>query len=143
MAKTRMKRTAAEKKKWLEDSAVLVRKALEDGYTTKGKIAKVTGIKIHLLNKLFNEDRELWAEYTIHRRTLVDLAADNIADIISDPDHKDHYQASKYVLSQYKSDLDKTLEEKDSEEVGFDVEGSGSRSTRVTFKFKKGTDKEE
>ena len=137
MSKTRMKRPVAEHKKWMEDCKELILTALDKGFTTKGKISASTGLKITELNKIFEEDRELWAEYTMYRRTLVDLAADNIADIISDPTHKDHYQASKYVLSTYKSDLDKTLEEKGDEgEVAF--EGSGERSTRVTFRFKKG-----
>jgi hypothetical protein len=135
MSKTRMKRKAAEHKKWMADCRELILVALEKGFTTKGKISKSTGLKITELNNIFKEDRELWAEYTMYRRTLVDLAADNIADIIGDPTHKDHYQASKYVLATYKSDLDQTLEEKgDADNVTF--EGSGKRSTRVTIKFK-------
>lgn len=133
----------AKRQELLETHAALVKKALENDLTTRSAISQATGLKLWQISDLFKENKEIYAEYTVRRRTLVDTAADNIHDIVMDKDHPQHFSASKYVLSKYKSDLDSILEA--SEEAGISLEiggGAGGREStanpiKISFKGRK------
>lgn len=136
MAKAMIKTSARERKEKRASDILLVREALEQGLKTRGDICKATGMKTWELSNLFSEEESLYAAYTVRRRTLVDTAADNIQDIIDDKDHPQHFQASKYVLQNYKSDLDSILDSKDEKEIIVDINPKSTTSP-VTIRFGK------
>lgn len=140
MAKSMKNRRRAEKKV-NELRRKLVLTALEEGITTRKAICTATGLKAHELSNLFTEDRDLYAKYVVRRKTITDLAADNIVDILNDPGHPQHFQASKYVLQTYKSDLDDTLESQDSENISVEIDSKGEINP-VIIKFSRGREKD-
>jgi len=115
--------------------------ALDADITTVTKISKATNITRAKIHKIFREDRSLHAKYIVARRTIVDQAADNIADIVSDKEHPSHYAASKYVLQTYKSDLDEHLDAKGEEEITAEVDIAGGDDEGVTIVFRHGARK--
>lgn len=135
MAKA-MRNSKRKSKRLLEERSALVKAALEMGNITRKEICKATGLELHDLANLFTRNRELYAEYKIRRRTIADIASDNIMDIVNDPSHPQHFQASKYVLSTYKSELDDVLEDKGQEEIGITV-GGESKASPITINFGK------
>lgn len=119
-------------------SVTLVRAAMRLGFSTKSDLAQTSGMKIWELNEVFQSDKDLYAEFCIMRKTLVDVAADNLQDILFNKEHPQNFQATKYVLEKYKSDLDSNLEAKDATEIGLSIGGAGSPSpVRITFGTKK------
>ena len=123
----------------------LVKTALELGHVSRREICKAADMKPHELAYIFRENRDIYREYTIRRRTLVDTAADNIQEIINDPTHPSHFAASKFILQSYKSDLDNILEHHDSEK-GFEFQVGGESKAspvNITFGEKKGGKKKE
>jgi hypothetical protein len=52
----------------------------------------------------------------------MDIASDNILEIINDKNHPQHFAASKYVLTKYKSELDDVLDTQGEE---IEIEGTG------------------
>ena len=126
-----MKRTQdREKKELLEKNEALVKAALNQDISTRSEISKATGIKLWQLSEIFKNNLELYSEYTVRRRTLVDTAADNIHSIVMDKDNPNNYAASKYVLSKYKSDLDSILEASEEADVQLEI-GGGSRESQA------------
>ena len=119
-----------------KERAALVRAALEIGVTTRKQLSEAAGISMHLLNNLFQVDRKLYNEYSVRRKNLSEIAADNIEDIINDPEHPNHYAASKWVLDKYKSDLNKVLEAQDSDEISLKI-GEGDKTAPVVISFTK------
>lgn len=115
-----------ELNKILEDRTLLVQKALESGHITKIDICKATGLKIVALNNLFRDNRELYAEYVVLRRTITDIAADNIVAIVMDKTHPKNYDASKEIMKMYKTELDESLDAKDGDHIKIEGGGSGS-----------------
>lgn len=135
-----MKKTSArEIRERVEKNTALIYAALDLGQTTRKKIGEVTGMKLHEIAKLFTEDKELYAAYTVRRKTLVDLAADNLQDIIEDTKHPQHFAATKYVLQKYKSDLDDILETQDDGEVSINLGGKSSIESPIRIIFGKQT----
>jgi hypothetical protein len=119
-------------------SVSLVRASMRLGFSTKSDIAEAANMKIWELNDVFKADKELYAEFCVMRKTLVDVAADNLQDILYDKAHPQNFQATKYVLEKYKSDLDSNLEAKDATEIGLTIGGANSPSpVRITFGSKK------
>jgi len=108
MAKS-MKNVIRESAKIAEQREQQVRVALSEGCFTRSKICKATGLTTNELSNLLSNNKELHAEYTIKKRLMADIAADNIFDIIQDAEHPQHFQASKYIIQNYKSDIDETL----------------------------------
>ena len=137
-----MRNKKRQESKLLESRVLLIDKAMDEGFLTKTDIAKATGLKIWDVVNTFTRDRELYAKFCIRRRTLVDTAADNIQAIVNDKDHPQNYQASKFVVSTYKSDLDEILESKDIDDISVLVEG-GESSSPVTIVFGKKKQEEE
>ena len=131
-----MKNTERQVKKLLKTRAALVRAALESGHITRKDICNASGLKMHDLANLFTQDREVYSEYVVRRKTISDIASDNILDIVNDPTHPQHFAASKYILSTYKSDLDDVLESQSQDQVGITV-GGDSKASPINITFGK------
>jgi len=121
MGKPIAKTKARELREKIAKRSALINTALEEGITTKTKLAESTGLKVFEINDVFQENRELYNKFCIRRRTLVDTAADNLEDILKDTDHPQNFQATKFILQTYKSDLDENLEAKSADEVAVEV----------------------
>lgn len=130
----RMRSQKREKEKLLKDRAALVRAAMNEANKfTRKDICESSGLTMVQLKNLFQENRELYAEYVVIRKTITDIASDNIFAIINDPTHPQHFQASKYVLQNYKSDLDETLESADSI-LSIETSNKGSKNpVKIVF----------
>lgn len=129
-----MKNKARKEAKLLELRAELVRAALEGGHISRKDICAATGLKLHELANLFTKDRTVYSEYVVRRKTISDIASDNILDIVNDPTHPQHFQASKYILSTYKSDLDEVLEDRAGEDISVSL-GDGAKGSPITINF--------
>ena len=114
--------------------------AIADGYTSRRDICKSMGLASHELTEFFEDNPKSYKIYASRRRELVDIAADNIQDIVEDKAHPSHYNASKYVLDHYKTDLDNILDQKDGDDVKLNLENTGSG---VVIKFTKPEKKED
>lgn len=119
--------------KIFEERKVLVEQALELGKLTRKDICDATGLKMSDLNNLFGKDRELYSKYCILRRTVVDVAADNIVNAVMDPKHPKNYDASKEVLKNWKSDLDDILDSKDGDAIKIETLGKGKSPVKIVF----------
>jgi hypothetical protein len=111
--------------------------ALNEGKLTRREICKATGLTIFDLNNLFKNDRELFAAYTVRKKLIADMAADNIMEIVNDPSHPQHFQASKFILTKYKSEFEDILESVDSQEIAVEVAGTGEAAPPVIIRFGK------
>lgn len=120
--------------KLLETRAEFVRAALDAGHISRRDICTATGIKLHELANLFTLDRKVYGEYVVRRKTISDIASDNILDIVNDPKHPQHFAASKYILTTYKSDLDDVLESQDSDALNVSI-GGASKASPIIIKF--------
>lgn len=129
-----MKNTKRKEAKLLETRAEFVRAALDAGHISRKDICKATDLKLHELANLFTLDRKVYGEYVVRRKTISDIASDNILDIVSDPSHPQHFAASKYILTTYKSDLDDVLENHDSEAMNVSI-GKASKASPIVIKF--------
>jgi hypothetical protein len=114
--------------------------AIADGYTSRRDICKAMGLASHELTEFFEDNPKSYKIYASRRRELVDIAADNIQDIVEDKTHPSHYNASKYVLDHYKTDLDNILDQKDGDDVKLNLDSTGSG---VVIKFTKPGKKED
>jgi len=127
-----IKRKARGNKREAKARGRLINAALDNGWTTYSKIAKNTGLSISQVQSVFSKDPDLYAKFVVCRRQIVDKAGDNIADIVDDPDHQHNFAASKYVLQNYKSDLDIHLDSK-GDELEIDVAGTPTGPVVITF----------
>ena len=137
-----MKNKERKEAKLLETRADLVRAALESGHISRKDICRATGLKLHELANLFTLDRKVYGEYVVRRKTISDIASDNILDIVNDASHPQHFAASKYILSTYKSDLDEVLEDKSGEDISVLV-GDNAKGSPITINFGKPKQKED
>ena len=136
----RMSNSKRAKDKRNRERKILFQEAIADGHTSRRDICKAMGISSFDLTEFFEENPKTYKLYASRRRELVDTAADNLQDIVDDRTHKDHYQASKYVLDNYKSDLDNILDNKeDSSTIG--QTGSLDTGSGVVIKFTVDKDK--
>lgn len=135
-----MKNPSRKKKRELENRAKLVTAALDQGYTSRKEICKAANITLFDLSNLFKADRDVFAAYQVRKRTLIDVATDNIQSIVEDPNHPQHYQASKYVLDNFKSEFDEVFETKESGEIVINPGEEGSTGSPVTIVFGKKTE---
>lgn len=136
----KVEKTAARKRiEKLEKDAILIRAAIKQGYRTKLKISKATGLKVGRITTVFKNNEELYGEYKLFFSEIKDLAVDNLEDIVKDKKHKRNFEATKFVLQTYKSDLDESLEKQSSDgEVEVEV-GGASHASPIVIKFKKTT----
>jgi len=126
-----------EKIEKIEDQTRMVKAAMEMGFTTKKDICKSANIEMWELNGLFKEDKDLHAMFNVRRRSLVDMAADNMTSIVKDPDHPNNFAATKYVLQKYKSDLDEVLESHEVNPLEIDVPSGNGSTKPVIIRFGK------
>ena len=129
-----MKNSKRKEAKLLETRAEFVRAALDAGHISRKDICKATNLKLHELANLFTLDRKVYGEYVVRRKTISDIASDNILDIVNDPSHPQFFAASKYILTTYKSDLDDVLESQDSEAMNVSI-GGASKASPIVIKF--------
>jgi hypothetical protein len=111
--------------------------AIADGHTSRRDICKAMNLASHELTEFFETNPKMYKLYASRRRELVDIAADNIQDIVEDKAHPSHYAASKYVLDHYKTDLDNILDQKDDDSVTL---SSSNVDSGVVIKFTKKED---
>tara|TARA_R110002126_G_scaffold50551_2_gene139210 strand:- start:1857 stop:2264 length:408 start_codon:yes stop_codon:yes gene_type:complete len=128
-----MKNKERKEAKLLETRADLVRAALESGHISRKDICRATGLKLHELANLFTKDRKVYGEYVVRRKTISDIASDNILDIVNDPEHPQHFAASKYILTTYKSDLDEVLEDRNGDDIQVNIGDSKGSPISITF----------
>ena len=129
-----MKNSKRKEAKLLETRAEFVRAALDAGHISRKDICKATGIQLHELANLFTLDRKVYGEYVVRRKTISDIASDNILDIVNDPTHPHHFAASKYIDTKFKSSLDDVLESQDSEAMNVSI-GGVSKASPIVIKF--------
>lgn len=121
-----------------EEVRLLVEKTLEINptITTLRQISVTTGASIHEIDKVFQMCPELKAEFTVRRRSLANLAADNIHEIVNNFNHPQNFQASKFIVQTYKSDLDEDLVPKLNTELDFDIKNGQISPVKITFSTK-------
>jgi len=119
----------------IEDQTRLVKAAMELGFTTKKDICKSANIQMWELTSLFKEDKDLHAMFNIRRKSLVDMAADNMVAIVKDPDHPNNFAATKYVLQKYKSDLDENLESHEVNPLDIEIPDGKNNTKPVIIRF--------
>ena len=112
----------------------LVQAALESGSVTRREICHATGLQRHDLTNLFTENKDIYAEYVIRRRTVTEAAADNIQEIVNDKGHPQNFAASKFVLQTYKSEFGEVLEPT-SGEMQIEIDPGEGDSKPVVIKF--------
>ncbi len=141
--KKRVKRkrlTSAQKDKQVEVERrrALIKACLQKGEcTTKVEISKATGIKLSTVTSDISADKELFAEYKLNARTIAEIAADNISEIIKDKKHPKNYAASMKMIETYESEFNEVLDTNDSGfDMDIDIENSGGGAT-ISFGVKK------
>ena len=138
MAKS-MKNTIREQSKIVAERTAIVKAALDAGCYTRSSILKATGLKAYELTNLFTSEKELAAEYTVKKKLMATIAADNIYDILNDPGHAQHFAASKYILQNYKSSIDEILEPMAGDmELSLPGSNPSDGEDMVTIKFSSG-----
>lgn len=86
--------------------------ALADGYTSRRDIYKSMGITGLELGEFFEVNKKMYQLYCDTRRQLRDVALDNITDVVHDAKHPKNYDASKFIVQNYDTDLDVVLDGK-------------------------------
>ena len=142
MARSMSNSKRAKDKRNRENKAKF-QEALADGYTSRRDIYKAMGIGGLELTEFFENNNKMYKLYCESRRQLRDVALDNITDIVHSPTHPKNYDASKFIVQNYNTDLDVVLEEKGGEEIGSaTIEGSNGSGIVIQF-GKKAEDKTE
>lgn len=97
--------------------AQTIMKALEEDYdlTTLKNIAEASGLKRLDVEIAMTHDTALAKLISQRRGMIRSIAVDNIHDIMMNPSHPKHYEASKYVVDTFVTELDKDLEKKGDE----------------------------
>lgn len=121
-----------------EEVRHLVKMTLEinPNITTLRQISDTTGAATHEIDRVFQMCPELKAEFSVRRRSLANLAVDNIHEIVNNFNHPQNFQASKFIVQTYKNDLDEDLTPKISTEVGFGIENGQISPVKITFSVK-------
>jgi hypothetical protein len=118
----------------------LIVEALKQGHTTRKTISKATGIDAVVVSMMLSNNQDLRNEWIVKKRMMVDVSVDNINDIINDSEHKDHFQASKWVASNIDSELSSILFPT-SAEMEIQVGGEHEDTNPVVIKFTGGQNK--
>lgn len=121
--------------KQLATRSGLIKAALDEGIFKREDLSRVTGLKNHEISNTFTHNRELYGTYVLRKRGMIDIASDNVFDIIRDKTHPQNFAASKFILQKYNSEMDDMFESSDSEQLNMSV-SSGS-SSPITIKFTK------
>ena len=113
----------------------LFQEALADGHTSRRDIYKAMGISGLELTEFFEDNKKMYKLYCESRRQLRDVALDNITDVVHNTKHPKNYDASKFIVQNFNTDLDVVLDEKgDGSTVGGASVNLGSG---VVIKFTK------
>jgi hypothetical protein len=124
------------------ERVMLFDEAILDGHTSRRDICTAMNISSYDLTGFFDENPKLYKIYASRRRELRDTALDNITDIIEDKSHPKHYDASKYIVQNYRTDLDVILESKEDGDISSSSVSVDNKGSGVIIKFTKGSDKE-
>ena len=127
-------REIEKKKSLLEDRKLRVREAIKQGVVISRDLANIAGIKLHDLKNIFTNDRELYAEYCVAKKTIENLAADNIYKIVEDESHPKNYDASKFIIQNFRTEIDDILDGKNGEMLDIEI-GGNSDGGGITLKF--------
>ena len=119
----------------------LFQEAIADGYTSRRDIAKAVGISSFDLTEFFEDNPKMYKIYSSRRRELRDIALDNITDIVEDKTHPKHYDASKYIVQNYQTDLDIILDSRDGDDISSSI--SVDSGSGVIIKFTNGKEDKE
>ncbi len=137
MAKKHLKLTRKEaKKRKYEKIKYQIEEMLDSGVILKSEMKKQLKISFYELNEVIKAFPELRAKWTVRRRSITDIAADNIAEIVSNKKHPRNYEASRFIVQNFKSDLDSDLDAKDDDDVSVDFGEGGDAPKRISIKFK-------
>lgn len=128
-----MKNKRREEKRLGEERRLLVKAAIEQDLLTRADIAKATGLTQRQVSLVLTENKDLQAEFRVLRRMIKDEASDALHDIVRNKKHPQHFQAVKYVLQNFKTELDETLDSKES--TSLELDGTGGGAGRVIIKF--------
>jgi len=134
MAKS-MRNDKRKHTKLVATRTALVQAALDAGKVSRREICQATGLQRHELTNLFTDNREIFAAYTVRRKTITEAAADNIQEIVNDKNHPQNFAASKFVLQTYKSELEDILEPMAGEMQIEVPSGTGDDAQPVIIKF--------
>ena len=115
----------------------LFQEALADGYTSRRDIYKAMGISGLELTEFFEDNKKMYKLYCESRRQLRDVALDNITDVVHDTTHPKNYDASKFIVQNYNTDLDVVLDEKGEDSVSATIEASEGSGIIIQFDTKK------
>jgi hypothetical protein len=138
-----MSNSKRAKEKRNREQKVLFQEAIAEGKTSRRDICKSMNITTYELTGFFELNPKSYKIYSRRRRELVDTAADNLQDIVEDKLHPQHYQASKYVLDHYKTDLDNILEQKEDSPLGGGTSVSVDTGSGTIIKFTKEKERED
>ena len=127
-------REEEKRKSLLEDKKLRIREAIKQGVVLSRDLAKIAGIKLHDLKNIFTNDRELYAEYCVAKKTIENLAADNIYKIVEDESHPKNYDASKFIIQNFRTEIDDVLDGKNGEMLDIEI-GGKSDGGGITLKF--------
>lgn len=126
---------AAQEK--LEKEKALIEAAMLEGRSTVSEISKCTDMTTWHIYEVLNKDQALYAKYTVRRKAVANMAADNIASIVADKDHPNNYAASKFVVTKYRSDFENILEPQDKQEISVEIPSTGESENPVKIVFTK------
>lgn len=107
-------------------------------FSSKRNLAKKAGLRWEHFKDVYVMYPELELLRQEGLRELSHKVVDNFTKVLLDPEHKDHFQATKMFLNRYKSSLDGIFEERDQKELTAvigesDPEGN-KRVIQLTFK---------
>ncbi len=121
----------------------LFQDALADGHTSRRDIYKAMGISGLELTDFFEENKKMYKLYCESRRQLRDVALDNITDVVHDTTHPKNYDASKFIVQNYDTDLDVVLDEKGEDNISATLSHTSGSGIVIQFDTKKKEDEKE
>ena len=95
---TKMKNRKRDLQELRSNHIGLAKEAIENGISSRKELAGHIGIKLSELSLLFKEESDVYALFCEVRRTIVDLASDNLYDVVADKEHPKNYDASNQTL---------------------------------------------
>lgn len=126
----------------MEDRKIQVRVLMDRGIFNRSKICRALGWKPHALKSLFTIDRDFFAEFKLNRSSIMENATDNLRDVVEDFDHPKNYDASKFMVTNFKSEFDEELESKTEDDISISSGAGMDSGITIVFGKPKG-DKEE
>ena len=115
----------------LKKDSLLIQTAMNQGAITRKQISQKTGLPLSRIAQVFRKNEELYGEYKVNFQSIKDTAVDNLVAILDNPKHARLFEASKYILQNYKTEFDKHFSKKDDDmEILI-----GGRSTAAPIKI--------